>query len=295
MTERIVIIGASGQLGFDLMRAFADLGPIGVDHVTVDIERIDTISGMIARFKPTLVINTAAFHNVEHCEIHTDRAFAVNSVAIDSLAAQCEVSGIPLVHVSTDYIFDGLASEAYAEEAPANPINAYGISKLAGELLIRRRTERHFIVRTSGLYGLRGSSTKGYTFVERMLSQASAGQKLSVVDDMTFSPSFTLHVAEAIRAIVERGTFGTFHVTNTGQCTWYEFALEIFRQAGLAPDVTAVATEAFPSQARRPKFSPLRNAAIARLGLPPLPGWKEGIADYLAERVSSPGVRRSAI
>jgi dTDP-4-dehydrorhamnose reductase len=295
MTERIVVIGASGQLGFDLMRAFENRQPVGVDHAMVDIEAPNAISEMIARLEPTLVINTAAFHNVELCETRADRAFAVNALAVGNLAAQCESSGIPLVHISTDYVFDGRASEPYAEDAPANPISIYGISKLAGELLIRRRTDRHFIVRTSGLYGLRGSTTKGYTFIERMLTQASAGQKLSVVNDMTFSPSFTLHVAKAIRDIVERGTFGTFHVTNSGQCTWYEFASEIFRQAGLSPEVTPVTTDAFPTQARRPRFSALRHGAIERLRLPPLPDWKEGIADYLAERVSSAGLRRSAI
>jgi dTDP-4-dehydrorhamnose reductase len=295
MTERVVVIGASGQLGFDLMRAFENRKPFGVDHATVDIEIPSTISEMIARFEPTLVINTAAFHNVELCETRVDRAFAVNALAIENLATQCEGAGIPLVHISTDYVFDGVASEPYAEDAPTNPLSVYGISKLSGEFLIRRRTDKHFIVRTSGLYGQRGSSTKGYTFIERMLTQGAAGQELSIVNDMTFSPSFTLHVAKTIRAIVECGTFGTFHVTNTGQCTWYEFASEIFRQAGLSPDVTPVTTDAFPTQARRPKFSPLRHAAIERLGLPPPPSWKEGIADYLAERATSSGLKRSEI
>jgi dTDP-4-dehydrorhamnose reductase len=284
MTGRIAVIGATGQLGSDLMRAFADVEPVGLDHAALDIEDTGSVARVLARLKPTLVINTAAFHNVERCETDAERAFAINAVAVGNLAAQCDEAGIPLAHISTDYVFDGRATEPYPEEAPTNPISVYGLSKLAGELLVSRRGPRHFIIRTSGLYGLRGSSTKGYTFIERMLTQAAASEKLSVVNDMTFSPSFALHVATAIRAIVERGTFGTFHVTNTGQCTWYEFASEIFRQQGLTPDITPVATEAFPTKARRPKFSALRHGAIERLGLPPLPPWQEGVRAYLAER-----------
>ena len=118
MTERIVIVGASGQLGFDLMRAFEDCNPTGVDHAMVDIEVPSSIAEMIARLRPTLVINTAAFHNVERCELHADRAFAVNALAVENLTAQCERSGSALVHISTDYVFDGLATEPYAEDAP---------------------------------------------------------------------------------------------------------------------------------------------------------------------------------
>jgi len=284
LTSRIVVIGASGQLGSDLMGAFSDCAPSGVDHRMVDIEHPASVAAMIARYKPSLILNTAAFHNVELCEMRSERAFAVNAVAVDQLAGQCEIAGIPLVHVSTDYVFDGLTHEPYCETDTAKPVNVYGISKLAGEQLVRRRTARHFIVRTSGLYGLRGSSTKGYTFIERMLAQAAEGKKISVVDDITFSPSYTRHVAACVRRIVENGSFGTFHVTNSGQCTWLEFAREIFRQAGLSPEVLPVSADVFPTYAVRPPFSALRHAAMLALGLPPAPPWQDGVHDYLAER-----------
>ena len=283
LTGRIVVIGASGQLGSELLRALRDLSPSGVDHDMVDIERPSAVSAMLGHFRPTLVINTAAYHNVERCETHADRAFAVNAVAVESLAAQCDNAGAALVHISTDYVFDGHASEPYAEDAPAAPLSIYGVSKLAGEHLVRRRTPRHFIVRSSGLYGVRGSSTKGYTFIGRMLEKARNGERIAVVDDVTFSPSYAPHVAQAIRAIVERGQFGTYHVTNAGWCTWYEFAVEIFRQAGLAVEVERTSSSAYPSYAVRPKFSALRHAALERLGLGLPPTWQAGIAAYLAD------------
>ncbi|MBD5655028.1 MAG: NAD(P)-dependent oxidoreductase, partial [Candidatus Eremiobacteraeota bacterium] len=162
----VVIIGASGQLGSDLMAAFADVRPAGVDHKMFDIEHGASISKLLLRYKPDVVINTAAFHNVEHCETRPDRAFAVNTLGVDDLAAQCAAAGVALVHVSTDYVFDGRATRPYREDDAPNPLSVYGISKYAGELCVHRNLDRAFIVRTSGLYGIRGSSTKGYTFIE---------------------------------------------------------------------------------------------------------------------------------
>lgn len=286
LTDRIVVIGASGQLGSDLMRVFADLPAAGVDHASVDIEQPSAIAGMLSDFEPTLVVNTAAYHNVERCELHPERAFAVNTVAAENLAAQCRDAGSTLLHVSTDYVFNGRTTSPYTEDAAPDPLNLYGISKFAGELALRHRLERNFIVRTSGLYGVRGSSTKGHTFIERMLSQAAEGRAIRVVNDTTCSPSYTLHVARAIRAIAESEAFGTYHVTNSGHCSWYEFASEIFAQARITPELLSVNSDAFPSPVRRPRFSALRGAALARIGLPPLPDWRDGIADYLAERVT---------
>jgi dTDP-4-dehydrorhamnose reductase len=281
---RLVVIGASGQLGSDVLRACADLDPAGVDHALIELEDPSSIAALIARFRPATIVNAAAFHNVERCETQPARAFAVNAVAVENLAAQCANAGIALVHISTDYVFDGNAAEPYAETDPTGPLNVYGISKLAGELAVRARAPAHYIVRTSGLYGRRGSSTKGYTFIERMLGEAERGRPVRVVDDVVSSPSYTLHVAGGVRAILERGEFGTYHITNAGACSWYDFAAEIFRQAGLKADLSAVGSDAFPAYARRPRFSALRNTALERLNLPALPGWRDGIAAYLHER-----------
>ena len=281
---RVVIIGASGQLGAELMGAFADLAPIGVEHRFFDIEVPAAIAKLLLRHKPDVVINTAAFHNVELCETRPDRAMAVNALAVDQLAAQCAAANVVFAHVSTDFVFDGETARPYIESDPCRPLSAYGISKYAGELLLWRNTERAYVFRTSGLYGIRGSSVKGYTFVERMLTQAEEGKPLRVVDDVTFSPSYAPHVASAIRRVIESGRFGTYHVTNAGACTWFTFASEIFRQAGLHPNLTATTQAEFASLARRPRYSVLAHRALLELGLPEIPSWEDGIRNYIAQR-----------
>jgi dTDP-4-dehydrorhamnose reductase len=284
LLRRIVVIGASGQLGSDLVKSFDGLEVQGVDHAMVDIEHPSSVAAMLAHLRPSLVINTAAYHNVERCQTHAERAFAVNAVAADSLAASCEAADIALAHISTDYVFDGTSTTPYDESAAPNPINVYGISKYAGELAIAARTRRAFIFRTSSLYGARGSSTKGYTFVERMREQARAGRPLRVVDDVRQGPSYTAHVARAIRAVLETGRFGTYHVTNAGGCTWYEFALAILAASGLEADIAPTTSDEFPSYARRPRYSVLAHTGLVRAGVTPPPDWHEGLRAYLREK-----------
>ncbi len=282
---KIVIVGAGGQLGSDLVDALAEHAPVAASRTLFDIERPSAIAKLLAQYEPELVINTAAFHNVELCETRPDRAMAVNGLAVDALAMQCASAGAAFAHVSTDYVFDGETDRPYRETDAANPINAYGISKLAGELFVRRSAAKHFVFRTSGLYGVRGSSTKGYTFIERMLEGAAAGKPLRVVDDVTFSPSYTRHVARAIANVVTTDAYGTYHVTNAGSCTWFDFASEIFRQAGLEPELSRTTQAAFPSLVRRPRYSALAHAALDALGLAAgMPSWRDGIRDYLIER-----------
>jgi dTDP-4-dehydrorhamnose reductase len=283
-TNRVVIIGASGQLGSDLMSAFADCAPVGVDHKLVDIEVPAAVTKMLVTHRPDLVINTAAFHNVELCETRPDRALAVNALAVDGLAGQCAAAGAVLLHISTDYVFDGAQQKPYAETDPTNPLNAYGISKLAGEHLVWRNLANAYVIRTSGLYGIRGSSTKGYTFIERMLTQAAAGKPIRVVTDVESSPSYTRDVARTIRRIVDSGRYGTYHVSNAGQCSWYDFAVEILRQANFEVAVGRTTASEFPSLARRPAYSALAHSGLERLGLEPMPDWRAGIAAYLEER-----------
>ena len=286
--KKIVVIGASGQLGSDLVTALRDGFEVsGVDHAQVDIERPAAVAAMLARFRPDLVINTAAYHNVERCETHVDRAFAVNAVAIDGLALACGIAGSALLHVSTDYVFEGTSERPYTESDPTRARNVYGVSKRAGEVLAANRLAELWIVRTSGLYGLRGSSTKGYTFIERVIGQAQRGEAVRVVDDIVFSPSYTVHVARAIRAIVEAGApFGIYHATNAGSCTWHAFAAEVFSQLGLTPDFAATTSDAFPTYAQRPRNSALAHDALARAGLPAIASWRDGITDYLHSRKS---------
>lgn len=284
LLDRVAVIGAAGQLGRELVAALSDCRVFAPPRGDLDVEEPDAVITALTRFRPTLVVNTTAYHHVERCEAYPARAFAVNALAVDRLAGACALAGAAFATFSTDYVFDGAARVPYRETDAANPLCAYGASKLAGEHLTRRHGERHFIVRTSGLYGRRPSSVKGYTFIDRILSQAAAGTAVRVVDDITFSPSYAPDVAQGFRRIVERGTFGTYHLTNEGATTWYDFAAAALAMSGLTPDLEAVSSAAFPSNVRRPAFSALAHDALARAGISPMRTWREGLAAYLAQR-----------
>lgn len=289
LLDRIVIIGASGQLGSALLAIFSDCAPIAAPRTAYDLGDHDAMRALVARYRPTVLINAAAYHNVELCEIHPQRAMAINALAVDALAGSCALAGATLVHISTDYVFDGRANRPYREDDAVNPLNAYGISKAAGEQLVRRHGARHVIVRTSGLYGGGSSRAKGASFVDRVLAQAERGEAIRVVDDVTFSPSYARDVAITIRAILERASFGTFHVTNAGACTWHAFAREALRLAGLHPaDFQAVSSQTFDSNIGRPAFSALELGAIHVAGIPAPPHWSDALATYVAERKQTP-------
>ncbi len=284
LLARPVVLGGRGQLGTDLLAVLHDRDPIAPERSEADLEDHDSLVAMLERRRPSIVINAAAYTNVDRSEVEPEKAFAINALGVDALAQACARAGVALAHVSTDYVFSGQSARPYAEHDEPRPINVYGISKLAGELLARRHGERWFIFRTSGLYGLAGSSGKGYTFIDKVLAQAEQGKPVRVVDDMTFSPSYSMHVAQAMRRIIESGRFGLYHVTNAGACTWFEFAREAFAIVGLEPDFAPIKTSDFPSRVSRPMYSALAHEAIAREGFEDLPGWRAGLRDYLAGR-----------
>lgn len=288
-STRVLVIGSSGQLGSELLEAFDGAEVTGLDHASIEIESAASIERALSQHRPDVIVNAAAFHNVELCETCPDRAFAVNALAVDELAAQVSRVGARMVHISTDYVFDGKSTMPYVETDPVGPLSVYATSKVAGEYLLARHGERHAIVRTSGLYGIRGSRTKGHTFIERMLSRAEAGETLEVVTDVVFSPSYARHVARAIGRIVALDAGGIYHVTNSGYCSWFDFAHEILRQANLSADLRQTTSERLPSKVRRPAFSALRHAAMERAGLPAMPSWQDGISDYLRERAAQKG------
>jgi dTDP-4-dehydrorhamnose reductase len=284
LLDRPLIIGARGQLGTDLTAVLADRAPVTPSRAQADLERPASLAETLERERPSIVISTAAYHNVDQCELHPDRAFAVNAIGVDALARACAERGIAFATVSTDYVFSGDAREPYDERDEPRPVNAYGVSKYAGELLARRHGSRWFIFRTAGLYGLAGSADKGYTFVERVLTQAARGEAVRVVDDQTCSPSYTLHVARAMRAVIESCRFGLYHLTNAGACTWFDFAREAFAQAHIPADLQPIKLADFKSNVRRPVYSALAHGELSRAGLPDLPDWRAGLHEYLVAR-----------
>ena len=284
MTARpIVLIGANGQLGSDLARELplTNRPVLALTRAEADIRDHGRVAGLLQDAGPDVVVNTAAFHKVEACETDPDQAFAVNCLAVRNLALVAERLGACLVHVSTDYVFDGEADRPYAEGAAPNPVNVYGTSKLAGELFVRNLCHRHLVVRSSGLFGVAGASGKGGNFVQTMLRLGREKGVVSVVTDQTLSPTFTADLAAAIRRLIEARAGGLFHVTGARSCSWNEFARAIFELAGLTVEVRPIDTAATNPTVRRPSYSVLENRRLEAEGFGLLRRWRDALADYL--------------
>ena len=287
---RIAVIGANGQLGSDLVKVLAPVHDlVGLTHAEIEVTDPDSVAAAIRQHEPALVINTAALHRVDLCEDEIERTFAVNVYGVRNLALACRASGAAIVHLSTDYVFGGDATHCtpYSEVDCPAPINMYGVSKLAGEHLVRYILDRHFIFRVAGLYGVAGSSGKGGNFVELMIRLAKGGKAIRVVDDQRTTPTYTVDLAQQIAAVIETERYGLYHATSQGDCTWYEFATEIFRQSGLEPQLGRAKTGGFGEKATRPEYSVLENRALQRIGLDRMRPWQTALGEYLAERTSS--------
>jgi dTDP-4-dehydrorhamnose reductase len=291
---KVLLIGANGQLGSDLLRVFRAAGDevIPATHADVDVCSDERVTEIITRVMPDVVLNTAAFHKVEECERNPALAFQVNGVGPMNLARACARSGAILVHFSTDYVFDGRKNAPYEETDLPSPVNAYGVSKVAGEHLISFNTDRYFVLRTCGLYGVAGSSGKGGNFVENMLKKAMAGESIRVVDDQILTPTYTVDLAEVTRNLVLTGNFGLYHLSSEGRCSWYEFTRNILECAGVDANLTAVKTSDFPSPVKRPSYSVLSKSKLRGLGLS-IPPWQDALSRYLNDR-SKKGVRSFA-
>jgi dTDP-4-dehydrorhamnose reductase len=281
---RIAVLGAAGQLGRDLCsRLPGDVIPL--TRSTIDLIQPSKLSSTIEALHLDAFVNCAAYNLVDNAENDPNAAFAVNAWGVREVAVACKAAKVKLIHFSTDYVF-GLetASSPLTENDPPGPVSVYGLSKLCGEYLIRSILPDALVIRTCGLYGVWGSGGKGGNFVETMLRKAALGGPLKVVDDQRCTPSYTVDVAEATIALLNAGATGLFHVTNSGACTWYEFAEEIFHRAKLTPDLSRTTSEEFVRPARRPSYSVLSAAKFAStLNLTPRP-WQEALAAYLAER-----------
>lgn len=281
---RILITGGHGQLATDLARHLDDAVVAAPGRDVLDIARPEQVESALAGYRPDVVINTAAFHKVDVCESEPEQSFAINAAAPQRLAAACREHGALFVHVSTDYVFDGEKEAPYHEEDPMRPINVYGSSKAAGEMVVRCTTDRYLIIRTTGLYGRGGMVSRHGNFVETMLRLAGAGQPIAVVDSQTLTPTFTEDVAAVTVRLILEGATGTFHVTNSGECSWYDFACEIFRLAGLPVTPLRTNQDARPTPARRPVYSVLGHAGLRRLGLPEPRHWHDALAAYVMAR-----------
>ncbi|MGA2009957.1 MAG: dTDP-4-dehydrorhamnose reductase [Solirubrobacteraceae bacterium] len=281
-TQRALITGGGGQLAsdlYDLLQGDAEV--LALPHGGLDVTDDDAVGAAFSTFEPTVVFNCAAFHNVEVCEREEDRSFAVNARAVKRLATRCAETNAKFVHLSTNYVFDGAASEPYDEADLPDPRSIYAISKLAGEYAALAYAPEALVVRTAGLYGLHGSASKGGNFVTRMITRAREQGALTVVADQRLTPTFTADLAAGILAALEAGVNGTLHVTNSGATSWHGFTEAIMELAGVEVPVAQGTTTIAPGAADRPLNGVLRSSASERAGLAPLRPWRDALADYL--------------
>ncbi|MBN9122387.1 MAG: dTDP-4-dehydrorhamnose reductase [Planctomycetes bacterium] len=288
---KIAVLGAAGQLGRDLCPRLAALGDvIPLSRADIDLERPDAIAPAVAALRPDLFVNCAAYNFVDKAETDWSTAFKVNEFGVQFLAIACREVGAKLVQFSTDYVFGADPNRAtpYSEDDPPAPISYYGKSKDWTERFASTQAPNGLVLRTCGLYGVWGSGGKGGNFVETMLRVAGQGKPLRVVSDQRCTPSYTADVAEATVRLIQCGATGLFHVVNSGDCTWYEFAAEIFRRSGLKPDLTPITSAEYNAPARRPAYSVLSTAKLAGVIGSPLRSWQDALAAYLVERQNKP-------
>jgi dTDP-4-dehydrorhamnose reductase len=275
---RALITGGAGQLGRDLeARLGADAR--AYERSELDITDPTALDRAFAEAEPDVVFNCAAFHNVEVCESEPDDAWAANVRAVRDIARR----GARLVHVSTNYVFDGARPEPYGEEDLPNPRSIYALTKLAGEYAALAYGEGAIVARTAGLYGLHGSASKGGNFVQRMLGRAEEQDSLKMVSDQRLQPTFTADLAAALIEAVESEAEGVVHLTAGGQCSWLEFTEAIMERAGVEIPIEAVETTIPEGGADRPLNGVLSRPRADSLGLTPLRPWEEGLTDYMEQ------------
>ncbi len=277
---KILIVGSKGMLGSDLMSEFAPVSDLlGMDLPEVDITQLDQCHRIVEKFQPNVLINASGFTRVDDCEIKDRQAYAVNGEGPGNLAKAAAAAGALLVHYGTDYVFDGFKEDAYLEEDAPNPQSVYGKSKLMGEELIRQNCPEHLILRTSWLFGPNGPN-----FIKTIVTAAKRGDSLRVVNDQRGSPSYSKDVAAHTLQIIKAGGRRTYHLTNSGACTWFELASKAVEWAGIVNiKIEPVATHEFPRPAQRPFNSVLANTHLKREGLPLMRPWQAAAREYVEQ------------
>lgn len=275
LQKKILIIGAKGMLGTDLVKIFEadnNYQVIKADVSNIDITKKDQVDNFITLIKPNYVINAAAYTDVDKCEEEKEICNQVNGYALEYVAKACKNNKSVLVHISTDYVFDGNKSEGYKEDDVIDPVNQYGKSKAIGEQMVIKNLDNYYIIRISWLFGKSGKN-----FVETMLGLVRDRSELKVVNDQHGKPTYTVDLAKGIKNLIEsKADYGSYHLPNEGETTWYDFAKEIFNIADINMKVVPCTSAEFPRPAVRPKYSSLINTK-----LPKMRSWQEALKEYL--------------
>jgi dTDP-4-dehydrorhamnose reductase len=284
---RIAVLGSNGQLGHDVVRAFAEQRDEvrALTHQDIELSSLESVAACLRATRAEVVVNTAAMHNVETCEQQPSRAQEVNVVGARNLATATRDLGSVLIHVSTDYVFDGAKGRPYVESDEARPLNVYGRTKLEGEEFVQDINPKHFVLRTAALYGNHPCRAKGgQNFVDLMLRLARERGRVRVVDNEFTSPTATTDLARQIASLSRSDAYGLYHATAEGSCSWYEFAREIFRMAEVPVTLEVASPNEFPAKVPRPAYSVLENRKLKSQNLNLFRPWQDGLHAYLSEK-----------
>lgn len=280
--RRVGIIGSTGQLGTDLVQVFEETGRYEVHplpHASVDVTDSHQIGRALEDSRLDVVINCAAFHRVDECEEKIGESFRINAQGAWEVARACQAHGALCVYISTDYVFSGDKGSPYTENDRTAPVNVYGVSKVAGELLVQEACAQSLILRISSVFGKAGARGKGGNFIEAILAKARAGGPVRVVNDQWMSPTYTRDAAQVLERLIQDMAVGVYHAANSGRCNWFEFAQEALRSVGLAVEVEPIPAASLTSRARRPADS-----SLTSIRLPAPPAWPDALRAYLREK-----------
>jgi dTDP-4-dehydrorhamnose reductase len=287
MRKNVVVIGSAGQLGAELVKEFTlrDYRVVSLDRGSLDITDSAITESRLAELDPALVLNAAAYNQVDLAEREPQAAFLVNGLGVRNLAVACRQADARFVHFSTDYVFDGAARRPYIESDPTHPLGAYAVSKLAGELYAQAYLDNALIIRTSGVYGPGGLKNNRGNFVELMLRLAAQRKPIRVVEDHVGSPTFAPLLASRTADLVERGASGVFHIGGGIPISWFDYAQKIFGVAGISDaQLKATNEREYRTAAHRPKYSALDNRKMEGIGLKPMPSIDDALRMYFAAR-----------
>lgn len=281
---KVFVTGVKGQLGFDVVNELKKRGheAVGVDIDEMDITDKDSVNRVIQAAAPDAVIHCAAYTAVDAAEDNEELCRNVNAKGTEYIAKVCRELDIRMMYISTDYVFNGQGTRPWEPDDEREPLNVYGQTKYEGELAVEENLTKYFIVRIAWVFGVNGKN-----FIKTMLNLGKTHDKLTVVADQTGSPTYTYDLARLLVDMIETEKYGRYHATNEGECTWYEFACEIFRQAGMDVNVEPVSSDQYPAKAKRPSNSRMNKDRLEENGFLPLPSWKDALNRYL--EVTFPG------
>jgi dTDP-4-dehydrorhamnose reductase len=281
---RIVVVGSNGQLGTDLFEVLSngDNEVTGLTHSDIQVENVDSVKNVITTLKPDLIINTAAFHVVANCEQNPVKAYEINALGSLNLGRIAQDTGAKYLYYSTDYVFDGEKKMPYTEYDRPNPLNVYATTKLAGEYFAMNYCEKSIVIRVSGLYGKVLCRAKGGNFITTMIELSKEKPEVRVVNDEILTPTPTMIIATSTKELIKREeSLGIYHMTCEGECSWYEFASEIFKTLKLHTPLIKASVSDYPIRVKRPFYSVLENKRLQSIGMNSLPIWKDALITFL--------------